>query len=268
MRSLLADYIPPILVKKLLPIARKIKVGGGHIESYQDLDLVKMILLKNLQLRQTATLTNLDVMSFRTIAAVGMAIENKSKLTVLDFGGGAGHHQFLAKNLFKNVNFDWTVVETEEMSRTVQEVIKEGGLKFISSLKTLTKENSFDLIFSNGAIQYTQDPLKTLSELLNLGFGHFFITRVPLNLGNSQISYLQESLLSQNGPGPAPMDIQDKWVKYQNNIVSKDSFERILNEGLESWTSVDEGSWDPGRFGNRVRTYSFFGSAKNGINQR
>ena len=244
------------------------KLGAAHIESYQDLDLVKIILVKNLQLRQTAVLTNLDVMSFRTIAAVGMAIENKSNLRVLDFGGGAGHHQLLAKKSFKNVNFDWTVVETEAMSRTVQEVIKDKGLKFISSLSTLTKEDKFDLIFSNSAIQYTQEPLKTLRELLNLEFGHFFITRVPLNLGNSQISYFQESLLSQNGPGPAPKDIQDKWVKYENNIVSKDAFERILNESLESWISVDEGSWDPGRFGDRVRTYSFFGSAKNGINRR
>ena len=266
MRILLADYIPPILIKKLLPIVRKMKLGGGSIESYQDLDLVKMILFKNLQLRQTAVLANLDAMSFRTIAAVGMAIESKSNFTVLDFGGGGGHHQLLAKNSFKNVNFDWTVVETEAISRTVQELIKDEGLKFISSLSTLTKENNFDLIFSNSAIQYTQDPLKTLSELLNLEFGHFFITRVPLNLGNSQISYLQESLLSQNGPGPAPKDFEDKLVKYENNIVSKDSFELILSEALEGWTSVDEGSWDPGRFGDRVRTYSFFGTAKNGIN--
>jgi putative methyltransferase (TIGR04325 family) len=268
MRILLADYIPPILIKKLLPVVRKIKLGGARIESYQDSDLVKIILFKNLQLRQTAVLTNLDAMSFRTIAAVGMAIENKYNFTVLDFGGGAGHHQLLAKKSFKNVNFDWTVVETEAMSRTAQEVIKDEGLKFISSLSTLTKEDKFDLIFSNSAIQYTQEPLKTLRKLLNLEFGHFFITRVPLNLENNQISYLQESLLSQNGPGPAPKDFQDKWVKYENNIVSKESFEELLSEALESWTSVDEGTWDPGRFGDRVRTYSYFGSAKNGINQR
>lgn len=267
MRILLADYIPPILIKKLLPMVRKMKLGGGRIESYQDLDLVKMILSKNLQLRQTAALKNLDAMSFRTIAAVGIAIENKSNFTVLDFGGGAGHHQFLAKNLFKKVKFDWTVIETDALSKAAQQGIKDEGLRFISSLSSLTKANNFDLIYSNSAIQYTQDPLNTLRELLNLEFGHFFITRVPLTSGSNQIVYLQESLLSQNGPGPAPKDFQDKWVKYENNIVSRDLFEEILNEALDSWTSVDEGSWDPGRFGGRVKTYSYFGTAKKGFNR-
>jgi putative methyltransferase (TIGR04325 family) len=262
MRNFLADYIPPILIKKLLPIARKLKIGGKGIQSYQDLDLVKLILFKNLQLRQMANLTNLEATSFLTIAAVGMAIKNKSNFSVLDFGGGAGHHQFLAKKFFKDVNFDWTVVETEAMTRAAQQGIKDEGLKFISSLSSISKANQFDLIYSNSAIQYTMDPLNTLRGLLNLDFGHFFFTRVPLTTGSSQIVYLQESLLSQNGPGPVPKDFQEKWVKYENNIVSKDSFEKILTEALDSWVSVDEGFWDSGMFGNRVKTYSYFGTAK------
>ena len=262
MKFFLSDYIPPILIKKILSVVRQLKRRGGRIESYQDLDLVKVVLFKNLNLRNSAVLTNLDVMSFRTIAAVGMAIANKSKFTVLDFGGGAGHHQLLAKNLFKNVSFDWTIIETEIMCRTAQEVIHDVGLKFVSDLSSLTKSNNFDLIFSNSAIQYTENPLDTLRELLNREFEHFFITRVPLNLGRNQFSYLQESLLSQNGPGPAPKDFHDKVVTYKNNIVSKDSFELILSDALGRWTSVDEGSWDSDRFGDQVRTFSYFGAAK------
>jgi putative methyltransferase (TIGR04325 family) len=266
MREFLVDYIPPILIKKLVPFARNLKLRDVSIEGYQDKDLVKSIILKNLQLRQSVPFSNLDAMSFRTISAIGLAAKNKSHLTVLDFGGGAGHHQFWAKYIFENINFDWTVVETETMSRVAQEEIKDEGLKFVSSLKSLTKNNCFDLIFSNSAIQYTCDPLNTLKELLNLEFENFFITRVPLNLGSSQVTYIQESLLSQNGPGLALRGVQDKWVKYENNIVSKESFELALNGALKSWTSVDEGSWDPGRFGDRVKTYSYFGTAKNPIN--
>jgi putative methyltransferase (TIGR04325 family) len=266
MRNVLTDYIPPILIKKLLLIARKIKIGGKEIQSYQDLDLVKLILFKNLQLRRAENLTNLEATSFLTIAAVGMAIKNKSIFSVLDFGGGAGHHQFLAKKFFKDVSFDWTVVETEAMSTAAQQGIKDEGLSFISSLSSIDKAKKFDLIYSNSAIQYTQDPLNTLRGLLNLDFGYFFITRVPLTTGSSQIVYLQESMLSQNGPGPAPYDFQEKWVKYENCIVSKDSFEKILNEALGSWISVDEGFWDSGRFGNRVKTFSYFGITKKVFN--
>jgi putative methyltransferase (TIGR04325 family) len=265
MRDFLVDYFPPILIKKLVPLVRNLKLKDVSIESYQNLDLVNSIIHKNLQLRQSVPYLNLDTMSFRTISAIGMAAKKGSDLTVLDFGGGAGHHQFLAKYIFENINFDWTVVETETMSRVASEEIKDEGLKFVPSLKSLTKNSSYDLIFSNSAIQYTLDPLTTLRELLSLEFENFFITRVPLNLGNSHVTYLQESLLSQNGPGPAPRGIQDKLVKYELNIVSKESFELELNGALKNWTSVDEGSWDPGRFGDQVKTYSYFGSAKNPI---
>lgn len=262
MSNFLFDCIPPILLKKFLPVLRKLKIRGRSIESYQDLDLIQLIIFKNLQLRQSPELTNLDTMCFRTIAAVGLTNKNKKNISVLDFGGGAGHHQFLARNLFRSVYFDWTVVETETMSRVAQEVIKDEGLRFISNLKTLTKSSNFDLIFSNSAIQYTQDPLNTLRELLNLEFEHFFITRIPLILDGNQTTYLQKSLLSQNGPGPAPSNIRDKWVRYKINIMSKNSFEQILDGALNGWASVDEGSWDPDRFGDRVRSYSYFGTAK------
>lgn len=259
----LVDYIPPILIKILRSAVMRLKLRHTNIDSYEQLELVELIIHKNLQLRQSMSLTDLDAMSFRTIAAVGLAAGNKSDFTVLDFGGGAGHHQLLARNLFKKINFDWTVIETTAMSRLAQKEIVDQGLSFRSSLEALSESNNYDLIFSNSAIQYTSDPLNTLRELLKLQFEHFFITRVPLNVGNGQIKYQQESLLSQNGPGPAPKEMQKKWVKYENNIVSKDSFESILNSALTIWFSVDEGYWDPIRFGDQVKTYSYFGAAKN-----
>ncbi len=262
MRNLVSDFIPPVLIKTLRKAIRKKKFGSAKIESYQDSDLIKLVLYKNLQLRSTPKLTNLDALSFRTIAAVGIGIGSKSNLTVLDFGGGAGHHQFLAKNIFKKVKFDWMVLETGAMCEIAQTEIKDEGLNFLADLSSLSGSTKFDLIFSNSAIQYTKDPIDTLRKLLSLNFDYFFITRIPLTLSINPITYMQESLLSQNGPGPAPKDFQDKLVKYSNQIASKESFEEVLNERLDDWTSVNEGPWDIGRFGEKVMTYSYFGSAK------
>ena len=262
MKQLVVDFMPPILMRMLRRVAQNVQKTMTDIDGYQNRDIIDLILFKNLSLRSATKFSNIDAQSIRTIAAVGMAIENNSKVNVLDFGGGAGHHQFVAKSIFKKVKFGWTVVETEKMCAAAQSKIVDLGLEFIPNLNNLTKNKFFDLIFSNSAIQYTENPIETLRNLVSLDFNVFYITRIPLASGENTITYFQESLLSQNGPGLPPENFNDKRVRYAINIVSKEAFEKTLNENLEHWTTIDEGPWDPERFGNEIRTYTFIGFGK------
>jgi putative methyltransferase (TIGR04325 family) len=262
MKKFILEIMPPLLIRKLRQLIWKVTSGNNRIDGYQNQLLVDLVLAKNLQLRETENPKSIDLQSLRTIAAIGMGIKNKSDFTVLDFGGGAGHHQFIAKLSFKEIKFDWTVVETESLSQSAQSSILDEGLTFISSLDALHPDKHFDLVFSNAAIQYTQEPLRTLKDLLSRKFTQLFITRIPLTHSRDSFSYIQESMLSQNGPGSAPKNLKDIRVNYTNNIVSKELFEKALGEHLQNWISVDEGAWDLDLFGDRVRTYSYFGVSK------
>ncbi len=265
-KASVTDFLPPIMLRKLRNLARKVRKNKVQLDGYQNRDLVDLVLFKNLTLRSVTNIKNLDIQSIKTIAAVGMAIGGKSKINVLDFGGGAGHHQFIARTIFKDADFDWTVVETESMCKAAQSKITDQGLEFTSSLGNLTDSKFFDLIFSNSAIQYTENPIEELRRLLGFKFNIFFITRIPLTFDEKSVTYNQESMLSQNGPGLPPENFRDRRVKYLINIESKENFERLLNENLEHWTSVEEGAWDPNRFGNEVGTFSYIGIGKKHFN--
>lgn len=256
----IADLLPPLLLKKFSRVTRLPAGKKNVIDGYQNERLIELIVFKNLQLRSHLNQLNLDAQSFKTMASIGLGIKNKSHFSVLDFGGGAGHHQFTAKSIFKNIQFDWTVVETESLARIAATLITDEGLSFASDLNTLDSTKFYDLIFSNSALQYTEDPLNTLKDLLKLDFEHLFITRIPLTT-RKPFSYMQESLLTDNGPGIAPEGFKQSRVLYKNSIASKESVERLLHEYIRDWISVDEGIWDSGRFGDSVRIYSYVGTS-------
>ena len=259
MKPLLADLLPPILLKKLRGIGLFSADKRNLIEGYQNDRLLELILFKNLQQRSNVNRINLDAQSFKTIASIGLGLRNKSNFSVLDFGGGGGHHQFTAKKIFKDVQFDWTIIETERLAQMAGSLIQDEGLTFASDLNSLESTKFYDLIFSNSALQYTEEPLDTLEKLLNLNFENLFITRIPLTNSNP-FTYYQESLLSNNGPGVAGRDVEESTVIYKNHIANKESVESLLDENLSEWILVDEGAWDPLRFGEAVRTYSYVGS--------
>ncbi len=182
-------------------------------------------------------------------------------MEVLDFGGGAGHHQAVAKIVFPEIHFNWTVVETDELVQRAQGEIKDLGLDFISSLEKV-KRVKFDLVFSNSAIQYLPNPLLELKKLVNLDFEYLFLTRIPLRRSGKSLRYIQSSKLSQNGPGPAPLNFKDAIIEYHASIVEKYLVEEILDTSLQSRVLIDEGDWDASRFGKTVGVFSYLGKSK------
>jgi len=250
---------PPFVFPLLRFLIRKRLVKTKSIQGYESRQLVDLIIWKNLNLRRLQSNISSDINSFRILAAVGLARQKTTTMRVLDFGGGGGHHQLIAKQFFSDIDFEWIVIETPSLVESAREKIHETGLLFSSEPIGAQKKIELDLIHSNSAVQYTENPAETIEQLLLLNFRLIFLTRIPVISKGKYFEYTQESMLSSNGPGPGPQDFVDAAVFYKTRIIELSNVKELFNMYLVSWYSIDEGPWDLGRFGHTVRTLTFIG---------
>ncbi len=218
MKQLMRDFLPPIfltLIRKLIKSLnrrlsnfRNSNTGLG----YETQELINVVIEKNIIFTKQVFSSNaLDLASLR----VSLGLLNISpKMNVLDFGGGGGSHYTIAKVLFPLVNFKWCVVETTQMSTEAAKVLESSELKFFSDIPTAKNWlGEVDLVYTSSAIQYTENPLRTLKDLVAVNAKNFFITRTVFS-EESSIKFIQESLLSSNGPGPLPEGFVEKIIQY------------------------------------------------------
>ena len=256
MRRFIRSLTPPFLGILYAKTLNSLHSGLGSKEGYKNEKLIDLVIQKNIALRNQIVVNQVDNQFFRLAAAVGLARTNKVDMRVLDFGGGAGHHQLIAALAYPDIAFDWTVVETPGLTDSAKQMISVEGLKFISDLNALKDEIGFDLVHSNSAIQYTSDPLATLEALASLRSTLFYFTRIPMSTSGKCINYNQVSKLSANGPGTPPVDFVDSRITYPVTIPSRIDVEKLLQTNNLIWFVVDEGPWEQSRFGDKVRTFS------------
>jgi putative methyltransferase (TIGR04325 family) len=171
----------------------------------------------------------LDLGSFRTLIAMGFA-EKRNPLRILDFGGAAGYHYFIARLAAEShTRLDWRVVETTSMATAAGRLANE-ELSFFSSIKdaVTTWEGPPDLVFASGVLMYVPDPLDTFGRLLSLQANRVFVTRTGLSPDATTRFMVQKSKLSTNGPGPLPPGALDKEVTYPNTFIPITAFEQLI----------------------------------------
>lgn len=140
---------------------------------------------------------------------------------VLDFGGGAGIHYKLARQQSPGIR--WAVVETSAMVYRASELATDQLMFFDDIEKAADWLGSIDLIHSNGAIQYVDDPIGTVKALCAAARAAKMVWyRVPISDGAAKAE-VQTSLLSDNGPGQMPT-AKDKLVKYERHWISESAF--------------------------------------------
>jgi putative methyltransferase (TIGR04325 family) len=142
---------------KLLSRIRSLIVPSETIHGYEQPELIEVIFQK-------------------TKAYQPNTAWDESAKTVLDFGGGCGLH-------YKEARLDarWAVVETGAMVQRAQE-LATGQLQFFTSVKAAADWlGEIDLMHSNGALQYTQDPEAVLNDLVSLRAKVMLWKRVSLS---------------------------------------------------------------------------------------
>lgn len=118
--------------------------------------------------------------------------------SVLDFGGGCGIHYKSAVRHSPDVR--WAVVETPAMVKMASDLATD-RLQFFTSVPDAQNWlGTVDVTHSNGALQYTPDPISTLASLCSLRANVMMWKR--LCLSEREIERTTEtSHLRDSGPG-------------------------------------------------------------------
>lgn len=228
------------------------------IYGYENEKLLKILESKSISYRSRIEIGELDLGSLRTISAVGLAASGKKKLTVVDFGGGFGQHYLAAKFCFTEIEFSWKIIETANVVKKSKMLNSDSRLEFHEQIEQVDpKCLPLDLIFSNSALQYTQNPIQTMLSLINLNPRVISLTRIPLTNGDVDISYNQVSRISSNGPAESTASQEYGLISYPNQIVTLEKFKRVLESRYRVVFHIDEGFWDWKRFKGKVGTHTF-----------
>ncbi len=124
----------------------------------------------------------------------------------------------------------WNVVETSAMSKKGKAFENE-ELRFFDDLNAAKVDmGRLNLMFSSGALQYVENPYDVLEGLVNSNADRIYLSRLPLVAGDGEIILLQESKLSENGPGVLPEGIADGIARYPITVNVKNQVEKILQK--------------------------------------
>jgi putative methyltransferase (TIGR04325 family) len=135
---------------------------------------------------------------------------------VLDFGGGCGLHYKQANS----PSIRWAVVETPAMVARAAE-LQTDKLRFFTGIDEAADWlGHIEVMHSNGAVQYTAEPLVTVRRLCELRAARLLWYRCALSdatATNEQISHLAD-----NGPGFAVT--ANKNVSYSVTTMTERDF--------------------------------------------
>jgi len=202
------------------------------ITDYEADTLTELVYQKTVAFNRTTTL-DLSMGSERLLLALGIALAEGARgepCRVLDFGGACGVHHTLAALMFPDAALRWAVVETPSMVRKARSLETE-TLKFFESIKAASAWlDSVDLVNNNSALQYVDDPLGVIHELLALAPKVLLWERMMLSSGATHVDQ-QRSLLFDHGPGAVPAGFRNRKVVNKITRLSRDEFLRMHEAG-------------------------------------
>jgi hypothetical protein len=112
---------------------------------------------------------------------------------------------------------------------SVGRTLASEGLNFFSDLGSARDWlTEIDVVFANGAVQYTPDPGAVLSQLVELEARELLFLRTAISKGDTQFT-IQESFLSSNGPGGLPAGVKDRRLRYPRTFLAWQVVRDILS---------------------------------------
>lgn len=258
--------------------------------SYENNDIVNVVTTKNVIFRDNLRSQHsksgpitLDMTASRTLLAFSMMREKRSNgdgvMRVLDVGGGAGFHYFIAKAAIfddpdrnsdgrrargssktKPIKLQWCVVETTSMVKGAKaKGLEEGeGLRFFDNIRAAAQSlGSVDLLLASSSLQYFPDPIGALNDMVAVTARYLFITRTPMSVHGTRRT-TQTSRLGDNGPGPLPPELSslNRDITYPITYVDKGDVEAVLRTGYQILVKFEE---ERSSFGSDFERYDNYG---------
>jgi putative methyltransferase (TIGR04325 family) len=197
------------------------------INAYEEEEFQSFIFNKTQQFKnqiQNHLYKNLTISKIAGLSFVSLPL-NESK-QIIDLGGGAGIDYFISRELF-DISQQWKCLETEAMCRVmIDKKLKEDNLQF-DTLENFLQYTKLELNFSlytNSALQYFESPIKVLDSLLLRGPKKVAIIRTPFVLEGSELSTLQKSKFTKNGPQVGELSNNKEDI---SNLVTIERLENI-----------------------------------------
>ena len=211
-----------------------------RIESYQDELLVNYLIKKSrVHLSQLEKTKNIGPNDLLILGLPGLC-QLKPKSVILDFGGGAGVHYRTFKRIYPSIDVVWLIVETTQMVKLAH-IQGNHQPKYYESVESAFIDYpKIDVIYANSSLQYTEEPLNTLANLIALNPKHFFLVRTPMS---QTISFKtkQKSLLKHNGPGSLDEDIDNIEVSYPVSIQTESDYFQMFGQIYEFIFRISDG---------------------------
>lgn len=246
--SILKDFVPLIL--KRLVLSWNYRTYNSFDEArqastgYESTKLLEHTFSSSVN----STIDSEDFVSLNALRGL-MALAgccHSGSITVLDFGGSLGRAYRQARHLLSaEIKIKWIIVETDALvARAIKEGFASEELIFVNSIEqALHHAKKFDVVYSDGAIQYTHNPFSTLTQLLNLDFTLCMLTRFPLNTTSDKIFFgVQYSKISANGLRlkSSKKPLFEERISYPFTIISKSKFEKIIEQRHEILFKIEE----------------------------
>ena len=109
---------------------------------------------------------------------LALAADARDRLSVLDWGGGFGHYQVLARSVLSRLTLDWHVQETPAVAARGRELNPE--VTFHDDDAAL--DGRYDLVVASSSIQYAEDWRALLERLARSAERYLYLARVPIAL--------------------------------------------------------------------------------------
>lgn len=243
------ELVPPALLTAM----RRIKGRSGKAryknytealaacskDGYENQKVVEVVTLKTLryrnELNQKEIPTSINATNAYSLVGLLLSVGRENQINVLDFGGAAGAHYFLARSILpESRKLNWVVVETPAMAERAGALLESNELHFTADLNEAREWLSHvDMLHTSGTVQCVPDPYEQLQQLINIKADYMLLNRLGLTQGDHDVITIHKSQLSWNGPGPLPAGIRDEEVSYPFTFPQESIFRSMLNKSYK-----------------------------------
>jgi putative methyltransferase (TIGR04325 family) len=197
------------------------KKAVNDIQGYEHSDLVETVVRRTAALLQSPRIDDAVAGEVLTPTLLALAAAERDDPHVLDFGGAAGLHYLAARQAFPTKRFHWAVVETPTMVAAA--TLGSDVLRFFPDPSEAANWlGRVDVMHSNGALQYLDEPEAMLQRLIGLRAPVMLWARMLL--GERRERFSQSSRLTENGPGSVPSGLVDRTVVYDATRIPRADF--------------------------------------------
>ena len=108
---------------------------------------------------------------------LGRAAVGRTRLSVLDWGGGLGHYSVYARKLLPEMTFDYVVKDLPALCAAASLLLPEAT--FVSD-DDAALSRRYDLVFASGALHYVRDHYGLLGRMCASADKWIMVTRLPI----------------------------------------------------------------------------------------